>query len=132
MRRKLNSSGSLIRIEELPSGGQDKVDWGQEGTGRGKKKYPILHGECSSAIIKTTSSLIFSSLEKYQEALVSSIKKASHPGDCLPHSWSDSTAVCVRKSYKSIIKMSIIELKNLPNNDLKKRLASQIDRGLDG
>ena len=37
MRRKLNPSGSLTRIEELPSGGQDRVDQGQEGTERGRQ-----------------------------------------------------------------------------------------------
>ena len=33
MRRKLSPSGSLMRTEEPPSGCQDRVDWGQEGTG---------------------------------------------------------------------------------------------------
>ena len=44
-RMKLNPSGRLIRIEGLLSGGQDRVDQGQEGTGRGRKKDPILPGE---------------------------------------------------------------------------------------
>ncbi len=36
MRRKLGSSGCLIRIEELPSGCQDRVDQGQKGIGSKK------------------------------------------------------------------------------------------------
>ena len=32
IRRKLNPSGCLIRIEELPSGSQDRVNRGQEET----------------------------------------------------------------------------------------------------
>ena len=31
------------------------MDQGQEGTGRRKKKDPILPGECSCAVIRTTS-----------------------------------------------------------------------------
>ena len=37
-RRKLNPSGRLIRIEGLLSGGRDRVDQGQDGTGRGRKR----------------------------------------------------------------------------------------------
>ena len=37
MRRKPNPSGSMIRIEEPPSGCQGRVDQGQEGTERGRQ-----------------------------------------------------------------------------------------------
>ncbi len=35
--KKLNPSGRLIRIEGLLSGGHGRVDWGQDGTGRGRQ-----------------------------------------------------------------------------------------------
>ena len=51
-RMKLNPSGRLIRIEGLLSGGQDRVDQGQEGTGRGRKDESGSSWKIFSAVIK--------------------------------------------------------------------------------
>ena len=67
-RRKLNPSGRLIRIEGLLSGGRDRVDRGQEGTGRGRKDGSESSWRISSAVIETT--MIFSLLENINLALV--------------------------------------------------------------
>ena len=78
------------------------MDWGQKGIGRKKGRIliflvSVLCCHCDNIDIFIT--------QKYQnEALVLYIKKACHPGDCLPRSCSDSAAVCSRESYKVISK----------------------------
>ena len=67
-RMKLNPSERLIRIEGVLSGGQDRVDQGQEGTGRGRKDGSESSWRISSAVIETT--MIFSSLKNINLALV--------------------------------------------------------------
>ena len=67
-RMKLNPSGRLIRIEGLLSGGQDRVDRGQEGTGRGRKDGSGSSWRIFSAVIKII--MIFSSLENINLVLV--------------------------------------------------------------
>ena len=123
-RKKLNSSGRLIRIEGLLSGGHGRVDRGQEGTGRGRQDGSKSSWRIFSAVFKML--LMFSSLKIINLALVGVPSRR-------PVIW--ETVFCVpdpnplpysEEVVKSIKMLDVLELKNLSHEDLKRRLASQI------
>ena len=67
MRRKLGSSGCLIRIKELPSGCQERVYRSQEGAGRKDKGRIEIFLVCVFLVLSFSALMIFSLLENIRE-----------------------------------------------------------------
>ena len=128
IRGKLSPSGSLMTTEELPSGCQDRVDWGQEGTGS------MTTVRIQSFLVSTflLYNIVFTSLIL---RVVGSIgEKPWYLTSRRLVIWeidfriSDLTPLPFHQSITTTnpSKMSLIDLKALNNDDLKKRLTKQI------
>ena len=115
----------MVRIGELPSGDQDRVDWGQEGQRKRKEKNLFF---LKSALVLSRHIIadIFhrsKNIKKpwfYTSRRLVIWKTVFRIPDPNPLLYSKEREV------SRSIKMSVVELKNLSSDDLKKRLAQQI------
>ena len=121
-RRKLGSSGCLKRIEELPSGYQDRVYRSQDGTGSRTKGRIQIFLVCVFLVLSFSTRIIFSSLENIRERpwSVPSIRLVIR--ETVFHIPDLTLLPYPEEGFTRLIKMSsVVELKNLSNDDLKKR-----------
>ena len=124
-RMKLNPSGRLIRIEGLLYGGHGRVDQGQEGTGRGRQDGSKSSWRICSAVFKML--LMFSMLKIINLASVGVLSRRPFIWETVFRVPDPNPLLYSEGEVLTSIKISdVLELKNLSNEDLKKRLASQI------
>ena len=120
-RKKLNPSGRLIRIEGLLSGGHGRVDRGQEGTGRGRQDGSKSSWRICSAVFKML--LMFSMLKIINLASVGVLSRRPFIWETVFRVPDPNLLPYSEDEVSSSIEISIVELKNLSNDDLRKRLA---------
>ena len=130
-RRKLDSSGCLKGIGELPSGYQDRMYRGQDGTGSRTKGRIQIFLVCVFIVLSISTPLIFPSLENIREkpwyfpsiglVILETVFRVTDL-TLLPYP---------EKEVTRLAKMSVVELKNLSNDDLKKHSQADKSRRLD-
>ena len=120
MRRKFGSSGCLTRIEESPSGYQNRVYWSQEGAGSGTK------GRIQIFLVSVFCAVFFT-LKNIREKPWYVPSKKLVIQETVFYVSDLTTLPYLKDGVTKLVKMSVVELKNLSNDDLKKCLAQQID-----